>query len=355
MEIYNNSWQKLLTNSQISISDGIKLLNKTGYKILLITDENNLLKGTLTDGDIRRALVNGIDFNSSISGIINSNPVFAQYNQSDSTLLNLMIINKIESIPLLDGSGKVVGLKLWYELNSSKKLPNKLVIMAGGMGTRLLPYTKSVPKPLLQVDGKPILERIINHAKRDGFFDFIISINYLGHLIQNYFGNGQKFGVNIEYIVEDIPLGTAGSLSMLDSTLGATLIVTNGDVLTDFSYRDLITFHQNNNAEITVATKTIKWQNPFGVIKTQGLNIIGYEEKPIIQSQINLGVYAIEPRVLEYLGKPETIDMPSFIMRAQKNSIRTIIFPVFEHWADLGTPIELADANLEFKKVKKDY
>jgi NDP-sugar pyrophosphorylase family protein len=117
--------------------------------------------------------------------------------------------------------------------------------MAGGMGTRLLPYTKSVPKPLLQVDGKPILERIINHAKRDGFFDFIISINYLGHLIQNYFGNGQKFGVNIEYIVEDIPLGTAGSLSMLDSTLGATLIVTNGDVLTDFSYRDLITFHQN--------------------------------------------------------------------------------------------------------------
>ena len=113
-------------------------------------------------------------------------------------------------------------------------------------------------------------------------------------MIQNYFGNGQKFGVNIEYIVEDIPLGTAGSLSMLDSTLGATLIVTNGDVLTDFSYRDLITFHQNNNAEITVATKTIKWQNPFGVIKTQGLNIIGYEEKPIIQSQINLGVYHLK-------------------------------------------------------------
>jgi NDP-sugar pyrophosphorylase family protein len=205
----------------------------------------------------------------------------------------------------------------------------------------------------LHVDGKPILERIINHAKKDGFFDFIISINYLGHLIQNYFGDGKKLGVNIEYLIEDTPLGTAGSLSLIEPLPDSPLIVTNGDILTDFSYRDLINFHQNNNAEITVATKKVAWQNPFGVLKTQGINITEYQEKPVNISQVILGVYAIEPKVLKSLKKFESIDMPSFIMRVKEDSMRTIIFPVHEEWADLGTPAQLNSANQSFQNIQE--
>ena len=349
----DNYWQKLLTTSHISISEAIKLLNETGKKILLVVDESNSLKGTLTDGDIRRALIQGLDLNSSILSIINLNPIFAKQDNSDETHLKLMTINKIECLPLINENRKVVGVKFWHELNSIQNLPNKLVIMAGGKGTRLLPLTRDVPKPLLHVDGKPILERIINHAKKDGFFDFIISINYLGHLIQNYFGDGKKLGVNIEYLIEDTPLGTAGSLSLIEPLPDSPLIVTNGDILTDFSYRDLINFHQKNNAEITVATKKVAWQNPFGVLKTQGINITEYQEKPVNISQVILGVYAIEPKVLKSLKKFESIDMPSFIMRVKEDSMRTIIFPVHEEWADLGTPAQLNSANQSFQNIQE--
>jgi NDP-sugar pyrophosphorylase family protein len=211
-----------------------------------------------------------------------------------------------------------------------------MVIMAGGKGVRLHPQTLNCPKPLLRIAGKPILEHIIEHAKNQGFTNLVIAINYLGHMIEDYFGDGDKFGVKIQYLRENLPLGTAGALSLLDPKPDSSFIVTNGDVITDINYVELLNYHHQNSASATMAVRGYEWQNPFGVVQTQGLEIIGFEEKPITRSNINAGVYALEPSALSLLGKSEPCDMPMLLKRLQEKSKLVIAFPMHESWLDIG-------------------
>jgi NDP-sugar pyrophosphorylase family protein len=223
-----------------------------------------------------------------------------------------------------------------------------MVIMAGGKGTRLRPLTENFPKPLVAVAGKPMLEHIIGRAKHEGFTDFVFAIHYLGHLVDEYFGDGSRFGVRIEYLRENSPLGTAGALSLLNPRPNEPFVVTNGDVVTDIRYGELLDFHIRHDASATMAVRTHEWQHPYGVVQTRGIDISGFEEKPIARSYINAGVYVLSAPVLEELEPNMPCDMPTLFEKLQSRSLRTVAYPMHESWLDVGCPDDLEKAHHAF-------
>ena len=334
-------WQRATLPSSATIGQVICNLNETSIKIVLIINNSGLLEGTISDGDIRRGLLKGMNLSSPISNIINRNPLVVSPEMQHEMVMQLMIINKIQQIPIVDDKHQVVGLYLWDHLTVSPTRLNVMIIMAGGMGTRLRPLTDSCPKPLLRIAGKPMLEHVIERAKREGFRHFLIAIHYLGDMIEQYFGNGDSLGVKIDYLREKVPLGTAGALSLLQSVPEAPFIVTNGDVITDIQYGDLLDFHLRYNAWATMAVRTHEWQNPFGVVQTRGVEIVGFEEKPISHSQINAGVYVLDPRALSVLVANSHCDMPTLFERLRTLPQRTVVYPMYEPWLDVGQPPDL--------------
>jgi dTDP-glucose pyrophosphorylase len=337
-------WQNTVLPIDSTVAEAVNKLNTFRYKLVMVVNDQYKLLGTISDGDIRRGLLSGYDLETSLIKIMNLNPIVVRGRATRESINQLMIKHKIQQIPIVDENFQVTGLHLWDELFTPELHPNTIIIMAGGKGTRMYPRTKLLPKPLLPIAGKPILKHIIINAKKQGFTNFILSINYLGHMIEEYFGDGKTLGVQIEYIRERIPLGTSGSLSLLNPRPVCTFIVTNGDVLTDINYLDLLNFHHNYKADLTIAVKNHHWQNPFGVIKTQDMNIIGYEEKPISISQINTGIYALEPSTLDYLNTNEICDMPELIDRIGYKSKKVIAFPIHEKWIDIGHPDQFESA-----------
>ena len=338
-------WQQCVLSINANINQAICNLNDTHLQIIMVLNEKGTLEGTISDGDIRRGFLKGLDKNSPISSIIHKNVLVVPNTLKRELVMELMITNKIKQIPIVDNRHHVIGLHIWDEIFSPPKRHNSLVIMAGGKGKRLHPYTENCPKSLLQVAGKPMIEHIINHAKKEGFNHFVISIYHLGHMIEEYLGNGQSLGVHINYIREESPLGTAGALSLLSPFPDSSFIVTNCDVMTDISYGDMLDFHSKNGAVATMATRIHELQNPFGVVKTNGIEIAGFEEKPITYSNINAGVYVLDPRALNILIPNKYCDMPTLFQHLKDNSERLIAYPIYESWADLGSPDELALAN----------
>jgi NDP-sugar pyrophosphorylase family protein len=259
--------------------------------------------------------------------------------------MKLMVANKIQQIPVVDKCRHVVGLHLWDEISAAPTQSSLMVIMAGGMGARLRPHTENCPKPLLPVGGKPMLEHIINNAKDEGFNHFVLAIHYLGHMIEAYFGNGEQFGVQIDYLREEQPLGTAGALALLNPLPDAPFLVTNGDVMTDIRYGELLDFHTRHAAVASMAVRVHEWQHPFGVVQIEGVEIIGFEEKPVARSHINAGVYALDPEVLCLLSADTYCDMPTLFERLQAKDKRTVAYPMHEPWLDIGLPADLKLAN----------
>jgi NDP-sugar pyrophosphorylase family protein len=257
----------------------------------------------------------------------------------------LMLANKIQQIPVVDDQHRLVCLHLWDEITTLPERSNLLVIMAGGMGTRLRPHTENCPKPLLPVAGKPMLEHIIERAKLDGFRHFVLAIHYLGHMIESHFGNGEGLGVQIDYLREQSPLGTAGALGLLNPAPSLPFVVTNGDVITDIRYGELLDFHIRHGAVATMAVRLHEWQHPFGVVQIQGAEIVGFEEKPITRSHINAGVYTLDPDALGLLGAGIHCDMPSLFERLKALGHRTVAYPMHEPWLDVGRPDDLVAAN----------
>lgn len=337
-----DSWRKTLLPATASLHQAICCLDETSLQIVVIVSENGLLVGTLTDGDIRRGLLRGLQMSSSIESIVFKDPLVAPPQWGRDTVLQLMQANKIHQLPVVDECRRVVGLHLWDELLSHGKRPNVMVIMAGGRGTRLGAQTDNCPKPLLLVGAKPMLEHIIERAKAEGFQHFVIAVHYLGNMIEAYFGDGRSLEVNIEYLREQSPLGTAGALGLMQTQPEVPFLVTNGDVLTDIRYGELLDFHSRHSAKATMAVRLHEWQHPFGVVKTKGVDIIGFEEKPVARSHINAGVYVLEPDSLRLIGKNEHCDMPTLFSRLQIQAARTIVYPMHEPWLDVGRPDDLA-------------
>lgn len=337
-------WRATLVPLGSTIQQAIYSLETSGMQIVLAVSEGNRLAGTLTDGDIRRAFLKGLKLNSVIDDVIHRNPLAVPPEISRDLVLQLMQINKIHQLPIVNQEGEVVGLHVWESIVAPKNIENMMIIMAGGKGTRLRPHTENCPKPMLDVGGKPMLQHIIEKAMADGFKNFVISLHYLGHMVEEHFGDGRKYGVRIDYLREDAPLGTAGCLSLLPTVPELPFIVTNGDVLTDIHYNEFLDFHNRHDASATMAVRQHEIQNQFGVVRTKGVEIEGFEEKPVYRSHVNAGIYVLEPSAVVHLEYRQPCDMPTLFERIKRNAGRTIVYPMHEPWLDVGRPEDLASA-----------
>jgi dTDP-glucose pyrophosphorylase len=346
-------WRTTLVPLGSTIQQAIYSLETSSMQIVLALSEANKLAGTLTDGDIRRAFLKGLKLESVIDDVIHRNPLAVPPEISQDLVLQIMKINKIHQLPIVDQDGTVVGLHVWDSIIAPKEIENMMLIMAGGKGTRLRPHTENCPKPMLEVGGKPMLLHIIEKAKANGFQNFVISLHYLGHMIEEYFGDGTKFGVRIDYLKEEMPLGTAGCLSLLTEFPDLPFIVTNGDVITDINYNEFLDFHNRHESSATMAVRQHEIQNQFGVVRTRGVEIEGFDEKPIYRSHVNAGIYVLEPLTLKLLKYKMHCDMPTLFERVKQNSGRTIVYPMHEPWLDVGRPTDLAFARNNFSHKRE--
>ena len=338
------NWESTLISPNATLRDVIAAMDKSALQISMVVDEDRRLLGTITDGDVRRALLRGQDLEASIASIMFTAPMVVSMNIGRQMVLDLMRVNKIHQLPVVNDQTRIVGLHVWDEINAPTELENIIVIMAGGFGKRMRPFTENCPKPMLEVAGKPILEHIVERAIADGFNKFIISLFYLPEVISDYFGDGSKWNCNISYVREASPLGTAGALSLLNPKPDKPFVVTNGDVLTDGSFSEMLEFHQANTATATMAVRQHELHNPFGVVRTEGINIIGFEEKPIQRSHINAGVYVLNADAIDLLKQDEICDMPTLFERLNTLGRSTIAYPMHAVWMDVGRPEDLAEA-----------
>lgn len=338
-------WRRAMLPPDTTLAQTIENLNKVAIKIVLCVDAEGRLLGAVTDGDIRRGLLRGLSIQDSICKIANPSPLVVPEGAQRDMVRKLMKANKVLQVPVVDAEGRVVGLHLWDALDAMPSHDHTMVIMAGGKGTRLRPYTENCPKPMLPVAGKPMLQHIIERAKSQGFGHFVLSLNYLGQMIRDHFGDGSACGVQIAYVDEDEPLGTAGALSLLQPRPESAFVVTNGDVLTEIDYRELIEFRERHNAHGVMAVRIYEWSNPYGVVQMEGVDITGFAEKPVSRSHINAGVYAFSPSALDHLARHYHCDMPMLFNRLREAGHRTVAYPMYEPWLDVGRPDDLERAN----------
>jgi dTDP-glucose pyrophosphorylase len=339
-----NHWRECLIFHDATLHDAIGCLDRAGLQIVMVVAEGDTLIGTVTDGDIRRGLLRGLDLSSSVDAIVQHKPLVVPPQMDGLAALQIMQTNRVHHLPIVNDQDKLVGLYVWDDLNAPKRRPNTMVIMAGGKGMRLRPHTEYCPKPMLLVSGRPMLEHIIERARIDGFDRFIIAIHYLGHVIEEHFGDGGRWNVSIEYLREEVPLGTGGPLSLIPHGLSEPVVVTNGDVLTDVRYSEILAFHVRYEAMATMAVRSYEWQHPFGVVRTNGVDIESIEEKPLYRSNVNAGIYVIDPVALAKLRHGEHCDMPVLFERLRAASQRTIVYPMHEPWLDVGRPDDLERA-----------
>jgi dTDP-glucose pyrophosphorylase len=340
----SQDWRRALLREDASVQDAIRSLDASGLQIVLIAAADDSLVGTLTDGDIRRGLLRGLNLDSPIATIIHRNPFIVPPQLGDDSVRQLMQANRIRQLPVVDEHQHVVGLHVWDDVASPAHRPNVMVLMAGGQGTRLRPYTENCPKPLLPVAGRPMLEHIIARAQSQGFGRFVVATHFLGHMIEKYFGDGARWGVRIDYVREESALGTAGAIRLLNPRPDAAFVVSNGDVLADIHYGELLDFHLRNRAVATMAVRAYEWQHPFGVVHTRGVDIVAFEEKPISRSRINAGIYVLDPAAIDSLNEHEYCDMPTLFGRLQAAKSRTIVYPMHEPWLDVGRADDLSRA-----------
>lgn len=330
------NWWKTLLPLSSTLQEAIRNLDASGLQIALVVEPGDHLVGTLTDGDIRRGLLRGLGLDSLIESLVHREALVVPPQWSRETVLQLMQANKIHQLPIVNENRCVLGLHLLDELLEPVQRNNLMVIMAGGQGSRLRPHTENCPKPLLPVGGKPMLEHILKRAIAEGFCNFVLAIHYLGDMIEDYFGDGSRWKVHIDYLKEENPLGTAGAIAMLNPRPMTPFVVSNGDVLTDIRYGELLDFHSRHEAVATMAVRRYEWQHPYGVVHTKGVDLIDIEEKPITRSHVNAGVYVLEASTLDALESGESCDMPILFKRLQKLSKRIIVYPVHEPWMDVG-------------------
>ncbi|MDA9814656.1 sugar phosphate nucleotidyltransferase [Candidatus Pelagibacter sp.] len=335
----NKNFKEYVISSNLNIKEAIIKLNETGLKIVCIVDKKQKLLGTLSDGDIRRALLKNLNLNDSIQKIMNKSPKYVNLNTKEETINKFYKNFKIKDIPLLDNNGKLLDIIS----KNSEKLDNLIYIIAGGRGKRMMPLTKYNPKPMLEYMGVPILERILLKIKSEGFNNVTISINYLGKKIEKYFQKGENLGLKINYLKEKKEMGTAGSLhKLMNYENNLPIIVTNADLFTNLKLKDLLHYHNENKSDFTVATKEHHYQNPFGVIVNKGKKVLKISEKPTYNFNINAGVYCINKDLLKFIKNNTYLDMPNLINKLIKNKKKIFIFPLHEDWKDLQKPSDLS-------------
>jgi len=339
------------TNS--TIKEAMKVIDKNLTGGALVVNENNELVGTITDGDIRRAILKGRSINEGIESTYFKNFKFVTEQHSKKKAKEYMLSNKIRQVPVIDKNKKLIDLYFLDDIISYDKKDNYVFILAGGLGTRLRPLTETVPKPMLTVGDKPILELIIEQFKEYGFRNFIVSLNYKGEIIEEYFKDGKEFDVNIEYIRETKKLGTAGSIALVKEKFTKPFIVINGDILTGIDFDKFLNHHMKNNFNITVGVRNYEINVPYGVLVTDNMFIESLEEKPTYKFHINGGVYAVNPEITKYIQEDEVYNMTDLIEDAMRNEYKSGIYEITEYWTDIGQIDDYRKANTDIHKFFK--
>jgi dTDP-glucose pyrophosphorylase/CBS domain-containing protein len=345
--------QRYCITQAASIRDASACIDGNRAKIALVVDEMGRLVDTVTDGDIRRAILAGLELSAPVpqlhAGKLHRTraPVTAALGTDRSTLLQLMREQRVRQVPLVDVGGRVVDLVTQSDLEQSGALPVHAVIMAGGYGVRLRPLTNDVPKPMLPVGDRPLLEVIVERLRHAGVRRISILTHYMSDTIMGHFGDGGDFGVEIDYVREDEPLGTAGALTLLKAS-DDPLLVLNGDILTRTDYAALLDFHREHHAEITVGVREYDFRVPYGVVDVDGVQVTAITEKPVVKYFVNAGIYLLGPDVCRHLPHNQRCDMPTLINARVSAGANVVTFPVHEYWLDIGQidDYRKADADL---------
>lgn len=340
---------KLSINS--TIKDALQTINNGGLQIAIVVDENDSLVGTVTDGDIRRGLLNGLDLNSNINLIVHKSPSTANVGDTKESILKIALAKKLHKIPLIDELGKLVGIEDIEDIIKPASKTNKVILMVGGLGTRLRPLTQDTPKPMLKVGNKPILQTIVEKFAEYGFVNITMCVNFNAGIIKDYFGDGKEFGVNIDYILEQKRMGTAGALSLLKERPNEPFFVMNGDLLTNVNFEHIFNYHTLNKATATMCVREYDYEVPYGVVKMNDNKIVEISEKPVQKFFVSAGIYMLSPEILDLIPQNEFYDMPTLFEKAISKGKNVISFPIHEYWIDIGRLEEYQKANEEYAKI----
>lgn len=353
----NHTATKYIVSESTTIRECLQKLNSAGAGILLVCDSEQHLLGVITDGDIRRAFLDNLPLENSCIEIATPSPLTATGETSKEDVLELMNKGKnftVHQLPVVDGEGKVINLILRADISdqpSSSKM--NAVVMAGGFGTRLRPLTESTPKPMLPVGGSPLLERIVDQLKKNGIDDINITTHYLPEKIKDYFGNGEKHGVNINYVSEEEPLGTAGALGLIEKSNSPVLVI-NGDILTQVDFSAMLDFHKEQKADLTIGVRMYEFKIPYGVVECAGPRVCTLSEKPVKNFLVNAGIYLMEPEVHARIPRNKFTNMTDVIELLLKEGKTVSSFPIMEYWLDIGQIEDYNKAQTDIKNFTKE-
>jgi len=348
----HGDWEQALVSGDSSIRKVIERINTSRMQIALVTDGNRRLLGTATDGDVRRGLIEGISLDAAVTEIMNHQPKTVSETDSRATKRALMDRHQINQVPITSASGIVIGLETLHDLLLHGHRNNQVLIVAGGFGKRLAPLTATLPKPMLQVGGKPILANLLDGMREQGLWRFNIAVHYMADVIEAYFGDGSRWNVEISYLHEEEPLGTAGALRLLRADpADGPVVMANGDLMTTLDYGRLLDFHNARSADVTVCVRKYDYQVPFGVVEIDpDGNLTGIAEKPVQDFYVNAGVYVLNQAQVMRVGKGP-LDMPALITREIEAGAVVASYPIHEYWMDLGVPADLEQAQKDAPSV----
>jgi len=340
--------KKVTLEKTATIKEALEVIDEGAIRIAIIIDDDNRVIGTISDGDARRGLLKGYSLNSSIEELYFKTPTLGYISDSKDEIIKKAISKKLYQVPIVDEENRLIYVEDLATLLQCRTRRNKVVLMAGGLGTRLRPLTNDIPKPLLKIGGKPILETIIQNFVKHGFVDIIISVNYKAEMIKDYLKDGKKLGANITYIEETKRLGTAGALSLLLEIPREPFFVMNADLLTTVNFEQMLDFHSKENSLATMGVREYEYQVPYGVIEVDESNISSIKEKPIQKFFVNAGIYVLSPKVLSNIPENEFFDMPTLFEKLIQNSHNVLSFPIHEYWLDIGRIDEFQQAQNEY-------
>jgi dTDP-glucose pyrophosphorylase/predicted transcriptional regulator len=333
-------------DEQATILAAMQAINKTDARIALVIDKQGRLAGSITDGDIRRGLLAGKTLESAAREVMHTTPFVMPASTPRQDLLNIMQERGIRQIPLVREDGTFAGITTDSLLEGISHTPrgNPVIIMAGGKGKRLLPITTDIPKPMVEIHGKPMLEWIIQRFVHQGFSEFHLAINHLGHIIEQYFGDGKKFHCRIHYLREQEFLGTAGALSLFSGAPSEPILVINGDILAAIDFGSIIDYHASTESIATVCARPHRMEVPYGVIQLKDGMLEAIVEKPVYEDLVSAGIYVLDPKALKFVPKNQITDMPTLLANLVSNQQKVAVFPMREDWVDVGRHDDLERA-----------
>ncbi|RQP21622.1 nucleotidyltransferase family protein [Piscinibacter terrae] len=344
-------WEQVLVGPQTSLRDALAVIDRTGSHMALVVDADRRLMGTLSDGDIRRALLRGIELVDSVTRAMHKTPVCARTTDDTTAILSTMRRRGLHQMPVLDPRGRVVGLQTYVDFFDTPRRTNWVVIMAGGLGTRLGELTRDTPKPMLQVGSRPLLETIVRHIAGQGFERIYLAVNYKAEQIEAHFGDGSAMGLDIRYLRENQRMGTAGALSLLPEVPTDPIIVTNADLLTKEDFGHMVDRHVELGADATMAVRPYEMQVPFGVVRESDGRIEAIEEKPMQRFVVNAGIYVLSPQSLQLVPRDCFFDMPSLFEALALRGMHARCHHINGYWMDIGRLSDYERANTEFNEV----